>query len=349
MLALTLACLVQAGSAAPAAQAAGENFALRLAAGPSYVTYVQQPDGSYQYMVNGQPQLFIGMGYDPIYRYLPDEQRRANYERDFAMLRDAGVNTITGWDADKGYEQDKFDEITLNTAEEYGLGVVMPMNLPPDGAYDDPQYVDQLLAEARAKVERFRDYPALRMWGVGNEVFWIMDPDMYPAFEDAYLKIVDLFHQLDPNHPVIYRESEDRYVPEFTQMLEDSGDMRPWLLYGMNIYDKDPRPILRDWPSWGLDRPVLVSEFGGEGQTGAQRAKAYLEMWQGIRQFPRYVIGGAPYVWTVAGPEPTDEVWGLMDANSRPVDETFGVLSRAWLSDQGCCSLPESLPLLASS
>src|SRR6266581_4583159 len=104
---------------------------------PSVVTTVKAPDGSYKYLVNGQEQLFIGMGYDPIYRYLPRDQRAANYHRDFQILREAGVNTITGWDADKGYEQDKFDELTLDIANIYGIGVVMALNLPPEGDYNN--------------------------------------------------------------------------------------------------------------------------------------------------------------------------------------------------------------------
>ncbi|HEX6511708.1 MAG TPA: glycoside hydrolase family 2 TIM barrel-domain containing protein, partial [Chloroflexota bacterium] len=227
--------------------------------------------------------------------------------------------------------QDKFDVITLDMANAHGLGVVMPLNLPPDGDYANADFVNSLLDQARLKVALFKNHPALRMWGVGNEVFWEMDPSMYPAFQQAYLKIVDLFHQLDPNHPVIYREAEDRYVPEFTQMLQDSGNMRPWLLYGMNIYDKDTRAILASWPNWGLDRPTLVSEFGAQGATPQQRAQGYLEMWRGIRAFPSFVLGGAPYVWTTEGPEPTDKtLWGLMDGSSRPVDDTFALLSHAW-------------------
>ncbi len=299
----------------------------------SVVSTVQKADGSYAYLVNGREQTFIGMGYDPIYRYLSDAQRKANYERDFTILQQAGVNTITGWDADKGYEQDKFDELTLDTAQEHGLGVIMPLNLPPEGDYTDPDFVASLLEQGRQKVLRFRDHPALRMWGVGNEVFWEMDPAMYPAFEQAYLKIVDLFHELDPNHPVIYRESEDRYAAEFAGMLRDSGDMRPWLLYGMNIYDQDVRPLLASWPEYDLGRPTLISEFGSTGDTPEDRAEGYLDMWRGLREFPSYVLGGAPYVWTTDGPEPTDGVWGLMDADSQPDDGTFGLLSQAWLEE----------------
>ncbi len=300
---------------------------------PSVVTWVKEADGAYKYLVNGREQVFIGMGYDAIYRYLPGEERAANYRRDFQILREAGVNTITGWDADKGYEQDKFDELTLNIADEYGIGVVMPLNLPPEGDYTDRDFVEDLKAQARAKVARFKDHPALRMWGVGNEVYWEMDPDMYPAFSQAYLEIADLFHQLDPNHPVIYREAEDIYVPLIADSLRESGDMRPWLLYGMNVYNKDLTEILSRWPDYGLDRPVFVSEFGAEGETAEDRALGYLEMWKAIRAFPEFVMGGAPYVWTTEGPEPTDKIWGLTDANSAPVDGTFAALSEAWLSE----------------
>lgn len=303
------------------------------AAEPSVVTIAKQPDGSYQYVVNGQPQVFIGMGYDPIYRYLPQSQRAANYRRDFQLLKNAGVNTITGWDADKGYEQDKFDELTLDTANQYGIGVVMPLNLPPELDYSNPDVVSELMAEGKAKIERFKDNPALRMWGVGNEVYWEMDPDMYAAFSQAYLQIADMFHQLDPNHPVIYREAEDRYMPVIIDSLRNSGDMRPWLQFGLNIYDKDPRPMLSRWPDYQLDRPVFVSEFGWQGDTPAERAQNYLDMWHGIRQFPKWVMGGAPYVWTTAGPEPTDKIWGLMDQQSRPVDNTFALLSAAWRTE----------------
>jgi hypothetical protein len=339
---LALAAVVLA-ALAPARALAGAAW------GPSQVTLAKLPDGSFQYLVDGQSQVFIGMGYDAIYRYLPDEQRAAMYRRDFGILRDAGVNTITGWDADKGYEQDKFDELTLAIADEYGLGVVMPLNLPPDGDYRNETFVQALLDQARQKLDRFHDFHALRMWGVGNEVLWEMQPEMHPDFLHAYLRIADLFHELDPNHPVIYREAEDVYMPELISALRDSGDIRPWLLFGLNVYNKDVRPLLRRWPSYGLDRPVLVSEFGAEADSPDGRAVAYLDMWRGIRCYPSFVLGGAPYVWTTEGPEPTDKIWGLMDGNAWPVDGTFATLSSVWLNEPAapapdCDGAPMSLP-----
>jgi beta-galactosidase/beta-glucuronidase len=303
---------------------------LAAAAAGSVVTTAVAPGNRYSYLVNGQEQLFVGMGYNPIYRYLPPLLRAADYRRDFRLLCQAGVNTITGWDADKGYDQDKFDELTLDTAGQYGIGVVMPIYMPPDGNYQDPQLIGSLFSDTLAKVQRFKNNPALRMWGVGNEVLTVMPPDMYPNFLQVYLNVIDLVHQADPNHPVIYREAEDEFVPMLAQLLHDSGDHRPWWLYGMNVYDKDPEPILRRWPSYGLDRPLFVSEFGSRGVTPGSRAQAYAGMWRSIRSHPDFVLGGAPYVWSANGPEPTDKIWGLTDAAGQPTDGTLPALQQLW-------------------
>src|SRR5205085_6295213 len=144
--------------------------------------------------------------------------------------------------------------------------------------------------------------------------------------------LIDKVHSLDPNHPVIYREAEIPMVPTIVDALKASGDMRPWFLYGTNIYGKDPSGILDAWPAFGLDRPLVVSEFGWDAPFGDGRAQGYLAMWRAIRARSTYVMGGAPYVWTVKGPEPVDAKWGLMSPASTPVDATFGTLSAAWLT-----------------
>ncbi len=295
---------------------------------PSYVTVEKQPDGSWRYIVNGEPQVFIGMGYNPIYRYLSDEQREANYRRDFRILCEAGVNHITGWDFDAGVEQDRFDKLTLDTANQYGLGVIMPMFLPKDADYRDERLTEKLMEQARAKIERYKDHPALRMWGVGNEVLLAMPSSMYGPFGRFYLKLADLFHELDPNHPVIYRENEDQFLPAISRVLAEGR--RPWILYGMNVYSLRLEELLDDWPSYNLDRPLFISEFGAEPEWTGGRAMGYVDMWRIIRAHSEYVLGGAPYVWTTSGPEPVDEKWGLMDMQAKPVDDTFNQLAQEW-------------------
>ncbi len=296
---------------------------------PSFVSVEKVGENHYRYMVNGAPTVFIGMGYNPIYRNLTPEQRAANYRRDFKILCEAGVNHITGWDADKGYEQDKFDELTLDLAQEYGIGVLMPLNLPPEEDYRDPAFLNQLRIQAVAKINRFKNHPALRMWGVGNEVLTEMPRSMYVPYRRFYRELADMFHALDPNHPVIYREAEDTFIRAISMSLSNPRP-RPWFQYGMNIYSLELERILAEWPEAGLNRPVFISEFGAEEYWFENRAEGYVNMWRMLRAHPEYVLGGAPYVWTTEGPEPTDKKWGLMDRDGRPIDGAFAGLAAEW-------------------
>lgn len=119
------------------------------------------------------------------------------------------------------------------------------------------------------------------------------------------------------------------------QTLQDSGDPRPWLLYGMNLYAPDAVPALTRWASHGLQRPLIVSEFGPEDTPVDLRGQGYAKLWHEIRSFPDYVLGGAPYVWTTAGPELTDVKWGLTDAQARPIDNALALLAAAWRAEPG--------------
>lgn len=307
---------------------------LPWSAPPSYVTVRQLTDGSFRYIVNGSPQVFIGMGYNAIYRDLSAEEREANYRRDFRILCEANVNHLTGWDKDKGYEQDRFDELTLDVALQYGIGVVLPFYLPPEGNYDDEAFLADLRQQAEAKILRFRGHPGLRMWSVGNEVLTEMPRTMYRAFGRFYLRLADLFHDLDPNHPVIYREAEDVFIPGMVHLLS-RGTERPWFLYGANVYTAELERVLDDWPGHDFGRPLFVSEFGAEPDWPGGRALGYVSMWRMIRSHPEYVLGGAPYVWTTQGPEPVDKKWGLMDGASDPVDDTFAQLAEDWRRENG--------------
>ncbi len=301
------------------------------APGPSIVSIQRVPDGSYRYVVNGQARILIGMGYNPIYRQLTDAQRAARYDRDFAMLCQAGVNTILGWDADKGYQQDKFDQLTLDSASRHDLGVVMPFYLPAEGTYLDPVFLNQLIDQAKAKVMRYKDHPALRMWGVGNEVLDDMqEATMAEPFATFYAWLADVVHALDPNHPVIFRGAEDTHTATMAEAAGRDGKDRPWLVFGANIYSDRLAQMLGAWPSRSFNKPLFVTEFGAEENWPGGRAAGYRDMWRLIRSHPEYVLGGAPYAWTIAGPEPTDPKWGLMDLNARPADSSFSLLSAEW-------------------
>ncbi|MDO8671800.1 MAG: glycoside hydrolase family 2 TIM barrel-domain containing protein [Dehalococcoidia bacterium] len=284
---------------------------------------------NYVYVVNGKRDSIRGIGYNVIYRHLSKDERSRRYDRDFARMRAAGVNTILGWDADKGYEHDKFDDLLLDKANKHGIGVLMPFYLPPDGEYSNPEYRKSLQDKVIASVRRFKNKPSLRMWAIGNEVMHDMPSEADPApFAEFYLKLADAVHREDPNHPVIYRDAEDAYLGPFKYVLAKSPQRRPWLIYGMNIFTFRIGTILTNWEREGIDAPVLVSEFGPSGLSPQDRPDGLVEMWRKIRSHHCSVLGGIVYVWTTAGPEPVDRVFGLVDEHGNAVDDSLYAIAR---------------------
>lgn len=281
----------------------------------------------YQYLVNGAPQVLRGMGLNTQYaRSLDPEQRRAQLESDFAAFRDLGVNTVLGWDPAE------FDSVLLDVAAEYGIGVVVPFDLDPTTDYSDPIISARLRAEILETVRRYRNHPALRMWGLGNEVLhkivnpsWLGPEDparalKARAFAAWLIDTADAIHAVDPDHPVTYRTAEDAYMTWIAEALRArGGSPRPWFLLGVNCYQKYLSTLIDRWPSQGMDLPLWVSEFAPGGAAVPDRPRGFRKMWGYIRRYPERVLGGAVYTWTRRGPEEIDRTFGLTD-DGVPVD-----------------------------
>jgi hypothetical protein len=297
---------------------------VRSSSGPSVVAVVGEPY-HYQYYVNGAPDVLRGMGYNVAYRGWGWDcaARARRYDRDFAAMRAAGFNTLVGWD------EGEFDELTLDKAQQYGLGVLMPYDFPPGGDWDDPSYRATHLRRIETLVSQYASHPALRMWGLGNEVvFATGDPNSSRAraFAEFYADVAARVHQMDPNHPVLYRDGEDVYYMPIRDALRARGLEQPWMVYGMTAFTFRLQEILDGWPSADFHVPLLVSEFGLVDYPRPQRAAGLVRMWDIISQHHDYVLGGGLYAWTVDGIETTDVQFGLVDAEGKPVDGSLAAL-----------------------
>ena len=215
----------------------------------------------------------------------------------------------------------------------------MPFELNQDYNYADPAIRARFRAEVTAWVLRYRDHPAVLMWGPGNEVMHRLifptavqgqrDPareqraDDFAAF---YVELMDLIHQLDPNHPVIYRDAEDLYLARFRAQLLQRPEPRPWFVYGTNVYTSRIAQVIERWPSQGLDAPLLVSEFSPGGAGESDRPTMLRWYWSTIRAHPERVLGGVVYTWATRGPEDLDRVFGLTDDAGVAVDGSLAAL-----------------------
>ena len=294
--------------------------------GPSVVT-LSGSNYRYTYTVNGRPEVIRGMGYNPMYHRLPAAERAARYDRDFATMSQSGVNTLVGW------ATEEFDGLLLDKAGEHGIGVILPYHLDPELDYTDPAVREQVARDVLAWVERYKNHPALRMWGPGNEVLhklvypsWMHirgDPVLEAradAFALFYVGLIDLIHQADPNHPVTYRAAEDAYLGRLRDALNASGLHRSWFAFGVNVYTPHLADIIQGWEQYNLDSALIISEFAPGGAGPSDRPQGYRDLWSLIRSRPELVLGGAPYVWFTEGPEEVDRIFGLVDPDGVPVD-----------------------------
>src|SRR5207244_4701305 len=115
-------------------------------------------------------------------------------------------------------------------------------------------------------------------------------------------------------------ESGDIFLRGISRALMRGVD-RPWFLYGMNLYTIEAEAALDGWPEYGLNKPLFLTEFGPpEGMDYELRIEAYLNIWWAARDRAGYVLGAAPYAWSTGGPEPVDQLYGLVQADGETED-----------------------------
>jgi beta-galactosidase/beta-glucuronidase len=283
----------------------------------------------------------MGMGLNTQYSHLLSAEDRAQQiDSDMAALQSLGVNTVLGWDPAE------FDDVLLDAAQRHGIGVILPFDLDPEADYTDPLLRQQLHDQVMSWVAQYRKHPAVRMWGLGNEVLhkivhpaWVgpQDPqhDLNArAFSAWLLQTADDIHQLDPDHPVTYRTAEDAFIPWLVDALQKSGNQpRPWFAIGTNCYQDYLRKIVDNWPDSGMPAALWVSEFAPGGMAVPDRPDGFAAMWGYIGRHPDYVLGGAVYAWTRNGPEGVDRNFGLTD-DGVPVDgASLDMLSQLFHSE----------------
>lgn len=321
---------------------ASRRHTLRLA-GATRVAIAPRPAGGWTYLVDGTAETIRGVGYNPQYAAFAPADRAALYERDFGDMQRLGVNTIEGW------FEGQFDSVTLDHAQHNGIGVLMPFELNQDLDYTDPAVRAGILDRISAYVEQYKNHPAVRMWAPGNENLhrilyqrWVSQMNVQgararaAAFAAFLPVLVDRIHELDPNHPVVYRDAEDVYLGWIASAFAQAGGDRPWLVYGANVYSaRRLQEVISTWPAQWPGRPLLISEFAPGGVGPAERAFGFQQQWSVIRSRPDVVVGGLAYTWAINGPEDLDRVFGLVDIQGVPTDGALAALSDAYLAEAG--------------
>jgi len=176
------------------------------------------------------------------------------------LLKACGGNSVRTWGVD-GRTRAMLDE-----AHRLGLTVTVGIWLGQRRQgfdYGDDRAVRRQLATARGVIERFRDHPAVLMWGIGNETE--LPPAGEPAKEDArHWKAVNdvaaAARELDPNHPTMTVIAE--VGGEKVKSLHRYGSAID--VVGINSY-AGAVSLPRRYRQAGGTKPYVVTEFGPPG------------------------------------------------------------------------------------
>ena len=310
-------------------------------------TSVRHNGNQFALLVNGQPTYIKGLNYNVNYTELSVDLRLELHRRDFKIMRDMGVNAIVGWGI--------YDEITLQVADEFGIGVIMPFDLPANGDYDNANYRNQIKSDFREYVQRFRNYHAVWGWNPGgDELLYRMDTEEHRTEDklqhaaNLELEMVLIAQSLDPNHFNLIKEPRDWYIKYLGTAMSNnpSGShiLGSNLIYGVNVYGRyediemalvNAKVTLADQ----LGLTMMVSEFGPFNSPREERATHYAGIWNIVTRISD--VGGLAYVFgpdqpNPNAPNPYDPLallpnqYSLVDVNGTPIDNALATLTIQW-------------------
>jgi hypothetical protein len=217
-------------------------------------------------------------------------------------LRVAGGNSVRTWSADDL-------QSVLDEAQQHGLTVCVGIWLHHENdtekfSYDNPEMVRQQLDRVRATVTRFKDHPAVLLWGLGNEMEGTEGDK--PAIWNAIEAAAKLTKQLDPNHPTmtVIAEMGGQKIPALEKYCPDID------IVGINSYGGGPSLAERYAQLHG-SKPYVVTEFGPVGpweisktswgvpyeQTSTDKADSYRRTYAASIAHQPLCLGSYAFLW----------------------------------------------------
>ena len=248
-------------------------------------TQVVPQAGGFQLMRDGKPYLIKGAGGDG----------------SKPQLKSLGANSFRTWGADNLDGQ-------LDEAQKLGLSVTVGIWLGHKEQgfnYDDPAQVASQLQTAKAAIDRYKNHPAVLMWGIGNEMEGYgatTDPKMWAVVQE----IAAYAHKVDPNHPTmtVVAEIGGDKVPSINKYCPDID------VVGINSYAGGPS-IPDRYKKAGGTKPYVMTEYGPPGTwemkkndwgavpepSSTEKANSYLQTYKKAIANQPLSLGGYAFTW----------------------------------------------------
>lgn len=219
------------------------------------------------------------------------------------LLAAAGANSVRTWGG---------DNLTplLDEAHKNGLTVTVGIWLHHEGdtekfSYDNPEMLKQQLDAVRKAVLRYKDHPAVLMWGIGNEMEGYKDGGKAAIWKNVN-DAAKLAKELDPNHPVmtVIAEMGDKRIPSINQLCPDVD------IIGINSY-AGASTIASRYAALNPQKPYIITEFGPPGgwegdktawgapiePTSVEKADWYRRAYVGSIDRKPWCLGSYAFLW----------------------------------------------------
>ncbi len=300
-------------------------------AAPIKVELTGEP-GSWKLLRDGKPYFINGAG----------------GEGPQPLLVASGANSGRTWGADN--LQARLDE-----AHRLGLSVAVGIWLghPRHGFdYNNPESVAKQYDMAREAILKYKDHPAVLMWGIGNEMEGEGDN---AAIWSHINSVAAMAKRLDPNHPTmtVLAEMGKNKIKNVHRLCPEID------IVGINTYGTGPSVGERYLKAGGT-KPYIITEFGPTGtweigrndfgapseQTSTAKATMYRETFiRAIKGNPGYCLGSYAFLWGNKV-EATTTWFGMLLADGTRL-ESVDAMTELWTGKLPANRCPVIQPLQA--
>ena len=269
-------------------------------------TKVVKTSNGFELQRNGKPYYIKGVGGD------------VNMEKIVAI----GANSVRTWGVERAQE-------VLDEAQRNGLTVMLGLWVQHERHgfdYNNQEKVAKQLAYFKTVIDRFKNHPALLIWGVGNEVdLNYTNPNVWNAIQD----IAKYIHDTDPNHPTttVTAGLDSLEVAFITARCPDID------IYSINTYG-DIGNVPNHIAKFGWNGPYMITEWGPNGhwespqtkwgvsieQNSTEKKEVYFNRYKNyIEKNSNTCLGSYAFLWG-AKQEYTETWYGLFSKNNIPTE-----------------------------
>lgn len=286
---------------------------------PLHVELVKHGE-KYQLVKDGTPYFIKGAG--------------TEYEK-IPLLAKCGANSCRTWSTETpGHTAKEF----LDLAHKHNLTVTLGLDVKKERLgfeYNDEEAVKKQFDYIKGEVLKYKDHPALLVWGIGNELnLNYTNPKVWDAVND----IARMIHEVDPNHPTttMLAGIKSFDVQEIAKRCPDLDFL------SIQMYGDLPNLQTRIKES-GYTGPYLVTEWGATGhwevartnwdvpieQTSKDKAASYIHRYRvAIEADTLHCLGSYVFYWGQKQ-ERTPTWYGLFTEEGNPT-ETIDAMHYLW-------------------